>query len=273
MKKLLNGLKSIILSIFISSLFLIPEVLSDTVEIEIEYGDTTTSTTVTTTTVSDTTTTTTEEGDGGGNGGVGGDEITRPEEIVPGAVLTYSMPGSYKIYQNETGSFSIKVKNEGTIIFHDIRIGISGIPSYSYSVSPNRVGVLTSDESTDFYVSINPQNITPGTYSVGIEIVSDETYATSSLSLEVKEYTREIEKIIEDQEKIESEVKPLFISMKFVFIGVFASVTIMAAIILENYRRKRCPLCGGKIEKEYEGVNFISYKCSKCNYYKAKVKK
>lgn len=271
MKNFLFELKSVILLVFTLSLFLIPLVLSDTVEIVIEYGDTTTTTIIgtTTTTVAGATTTTIAGGDGGG----GGEEITLPEEIVQGSALTYSMPGSLKVYQNETGTFRIIVKNEGTIALHDIRIGISGIPRYSYSISPDRVGVLAPDDSTDFHVSLNPQNITPDTYVLDIKIVSDEIYETSSLTLDVKGYTKEVEEIIEEEERFEKEVKPFFISIKFVFVGIFAAVSIMAAIILENYRRNLCPLCGGKIIKEYVGENFTSYKCSKCDYYKTKVKK
>jgi hypothetical protein len=32
-------------------------------------------------------------------------------------------------------------------------------------------------------------------------------------------------------------------------------------------------MCGGKLEKEYEGENFIRYKCSEYGHYKVKLRK
>ena len=43
--------------------------------------------------------------------------------------------------------------------------------------------------------------------------------------------------------------------------------------MLVLFKKKRCPLCGAKLVKDYEGKNYISFKCSKCKYYNYKIKK
>jgi len=242
-------------------------VLSDTVEITIGYETTTT----TTTTISGVTTTT-PSGSPSGPGGTT-TTIKIPEKIEPGAVLIYSLPASYELYQNETGSFVIKVINNGTKILHSINVGVSGIPINSYSVSPDSVVFLELGKSTAFTFSINPQNITPNTYTATVTIVSNETYETTHLILKINPFTREIAEIIEKQEEFEKVTKPALISIKNLLIGAITTCSIIAAVMLILLKKNRCPLCGGKVEKEYEGDNFISYKCSKCTYYKDTVRK
>jgi len=253
-----------ILVLFLISLFFIPIVLSDVVEITIEYG------TSTTTTVGPGVTTT-ATGDGGG-----GDVTTTvqlPGEVVKGAGLTYSMPKNYKVYQNETGFIAIRVTNVGTTKLHNIRVGIFGIPARSFSISPKSVDVLGVGGTTTFNLLIYPQNLTSKTYTITVTVASDETFKTGYSTLQVSEFTRDIEKVLEEQEEFEKEVKPTLISFEAVLIGVIVTSSIVAGIMLKRLLVKRCPLCGGEVVKEFEGENFISYKCSKCAYYTTAVKK
>jgi len=253
----------LVLSLFITLIVFMPTILSDNVEITIEYG-------TTTTTMPGATTTTTQSRDGDGSGDT---TITLPENILPEAVLTYSMPDSYELYQNETGFLVIKVKNNGTISLHDIRIGVTGIPTHSYSISPSSVDLLEVDKSTLFYFSIDPQNITAKTYLLTIMIASNETYETTYLTLKINPFTREIGEKIEEQEEFEEVTKPALISINSILIGVILSSSIVAIIMLMRLKVNRCPLCGGEVIKDYEGENFISYKCSQCTYYSTKMRK
>lgn len=259
----------ILICIFLIFLLYPVIVYSASVEITIEYGTTTSTTTTTGTT------TTIEQGSPSGPGSSGSTTSTVkiPEKIVQGAILTYSMPASYDLYQNETGSFIIKVSNDGTKILHGIRIDVSGIPINSFSVSPNIVGFLETGKFTVFSFLINPQNLTSGTYPLTITISSDETYEIAYLSLKVDPFTRDVAEKIKKSEEFNEVTKPTLISIKSLLIGVVATCSIIAAVMLILLTRNRCPLCGGKVVKEYEGDNFISYKCSKCTYYKSTVRK
>ena len=53
---------------------------------------------------------------------------------------------------------------------------------------------------------------------------------------------------------------------------IIISISILI-VMLVLFKKKRCPLCGAKLVKDYEGKNYISFKCSKCKYYNYKIKK
>jgi hypothetical protein len=189
-----------VLTLLIFSLLILPVVLSDIVEITIEYETTTTIPGATTTTPT---------GDGGSGGGDGGAGITTTtiETIAEDIMLTYSMPEYLKIYQNETGVFNIKVNNEGTLPLNNVFITISGIPSDSYSISPSTISTLEPGKSSSFSVSINPEKLTIGTHTLTIKITSDEKYETAALSLDLKAYTRDVAEEIEEREEVEEEIE------------------------------------------------------------------
>ena len=78
-------------------------------------------------------------GNGGGGGGGPGATTIPPEELVTGYLLTYSMPASFDVFQNEAGMFNVEVNNEGTLPLHKIFITVSGIPSDSISINPDQI--------------------------------------------------------------------------------------------------------------------------------------
>lgn len=207
-----------ILILLLFSLLILPTVLSDVVDITIEYGTTTIPTGETTI----------PSGDGGDGGGV---TTTTIETITEEFLLTYSMPEEFKIYQNETGVFNIKVNNEGQLSLHNIFITISGIPSGSYSINPTRISTLEPDDSTSFSVSIDPEKLTVGTHTLTINITSDEKYETTSLSLDVKSYTRKVAEEMEEQKKIEEEIKPRLEAIKYLLIGTAVVTGIVLLIV------------------------------------------
>lgn len=226
-----------LLCIFLTSIFLFQPILSDVIEITIEYE--------TTTTVPGATTTV-EGGDGTGNGGNGDATTTIPaEDLVPGYSLTYSMPTSFDVYQDEIGTFTITIINQGTGTLNNIFIIVSGISEVSYSISPSNVATLESGISTQFSFSVNPEKITPDTYTLTFRIKSDETSETASLTLNVNEYTREVAEQIEEQEKQEQEIKKQSI-LKYLLIGSIV-ITCIVFIVYAIKKIKEAEI----VEKPY----------------------
>ncbi len=212
MKKFQTFIMKFILILIFFSLLLLPTVLSDIVDITIEYGTTTTP-------VGETTT---PSGDGGGNGGGGGPGVTTipSEELVPGYSLTYSMPASFDVYQNETGIFNVEVNNEGQLSLNNIFMTVSGIAGGSYSINPGSISTLEPGHSYTFSVSIDPEKVDFGTHTLTIAITSDEKDEVASMSLDVKSYTREVAKQMEEQEKTEEEIKPRLEAIRYLLMGI-----------------------------------------------------
>jgi len=219
--------------IFLTSILFFQTILSDVVDITIEYETTTVG--VTTTPTGETTTPT---GDGGGSGGIV--TTTTIETITEEIMLTYSMPEYFEIYQNEMGVFNIEVNNEGTLPLHNILITISGIPDGSYSISPSRISTLEPDDYSSFSVSVDPKTLTVGTHTLTITITSDEKYETTSMSLDVKGYTKEVAEQMEEQEKIEEEIKPKMIATKYLLIStVLVTGITLLNVLLGIIKRSR----------------------------------
>ena len=218
-------MRFIVILLFFSLLFL-PTVVSDIVDITIEYETTTVG--VATTPVGETTT---PSGDGGGPGGIV--TTTTIETITEEIMMTYSMPEYFEIYQNETDAFNIQVNNDGTLPLHNIFITISGISGSSYSINPSRINTLEPDDLSSFSVSVDSQRLSVGTHTLTISINSDEKDETTSLTLDVKSYTKPsggggggggggIEK----------DLKPKLIATKYLLIGI---VLVMGITVLYTF--------------------------------------
>ena len=192
-------------------------------------------------------------------------EISFQGGDVPEVILTYSLPGFYDVYLGETGSILIKVNNEGFVALHNISIEVSGIPVDSYSIEPENLDVLDTDESYFFNMYIYTQKITAKSYTVTMRFSSDETSEISSFTLNVKSGPRE-------EEDTES-ANPMINSIIILLIVVIVASVLILVVMLVLFKAKRCPLCGGKLIKDFQGKNYVSFKCSKCKYYKYKIKK
>lgn len=208
--------------LFLISLLILPTVLSDVVDITIEYETTTTPTGGTTTPSGD------EDGSSSSDGG-GGVVTTTVETITEEWILTYSMPEYFEIYQDETSVFNIKVNNDGQLALNNIFITVSGISEDSYSISPSSVSKLEPDDSYSFSISVNPEKLSVGPHILTIEISSDEESETTSLTLDVKAYTRDIAEEIEEQEKFGEDIEPRTEAFKYLLIGIVL-VTAVALI-------------------------------------------
>ena len=140
------------------------------------------------------------------------------------AILTFSMPSSYDVYQNGDNTFVITVKNDGFVTVHNVTTILSGVPEDSYTIVPNNVDVLEKGQSNPFSVSIDPKKINPGGYSLSVTIKSDETSELVKMSLNVKETTREIGEMMKKHE----ETRPALETTKNILIGIM----VLSGIIL-----------------------------------------
>lgn len=109
------------------------------------------------------------------------------ETPTTGPVLTYSVPASLDVYRNEKREFTVNVNNSGTMTLHNVTVEIPSLHESYYIVSPSLVESLNPNQSINFTVSLNPLNIKPGKYRMGIRVKSDETVETSELIITVKE--------------------------------------------------------------------------------------
>ncbi len=129
--------------------------------------------------------------------------IVHSQDNIPEAILTFSMPRIFDVYQDTDNNFVITVKNDGSITLHNVAIVLSGIPENSYSISPNSLDSLDLSQSSHFSVSIYAQNITPGIHDLTVMMKSDETSETVTITLNVKWYNKERGELIKKNEEAE----------------------------------------------------------------------
>ena len=237
-------MKFILILLFFSLLFL-PTVVSDLVDITIEYETTTVGVTTTPAGV------TTAPGGAGGDGG--GVTTTTIEVITEEIMLTYSMPGYFEIYQNETGVFNIKVKNDGQLPLNNIFITISGIPGGSYSIDPSRINTLGSGDSSSFSVSIDPEGLTVGKHTLTVTITSDEKSETASLTLDVKSYTRKVAEEMERQEIEEQKEQTRIAWWTLLVTMILILVSLLSFWIIKSRTKKPSPI---ERPEEYPAYTF-----------------
>ncbi len=234
--------------VFLTLIINLPLIISDPVEIVIDYGSTTT---VTSTTVSSTPTTQQSTSPPSGDHG-GSTPTTIPIEKP---VLTYSMPASLDINQDETKEFTVKVTNPSIFVLHDITIIITGIPKNSYSLKPTLANTLESNKSTDFTVSINSQNITLGSHTLTFNISSKETYEEITMNLNVKEKSAITTTTFptatippEEEEKIKSGIS--FIKALLIVAGIIVITMVVTYYFSSMKKPKELP----QIPEEGEGT-------------------
>lgn len=178
-----------------------------------------------------------------GNGGGPGPTKLPIEEPK----LTYSMPASLELYENETKDFTIKVVNPGTKTLHNITINILGIPKTSYSLIPTRIDSLKANKSTYFTVLINTQNLTVGSYTLRINITSEETSEETTMTLKVKEIPVVTTTVTtttippEEEEKIEAGVNIIKI------LSILAGIIAVAMIAIHFLSRKAKQVVGENV--------------------------
>ena len=255
--------KWIFLVMVATFLLLTSSTKSTVVEVMIEYEN------VTTTSSTTSSTTTTIRGGGGVVGG-------KPTTVVPveerRASLGYEMPASFEIFKNDTVSFTVMVKNLGTVNLTNITLQLSGIPSNSFTIRPTMIDLIEPGFASHFTVSIDSTYLEPGNYTLTLTFISTETSETTTLLLIVKQYTKEIGEKLEEVKKYE-EVRKSWTTFKFLFISILIVAIILLGVILYFHRALRCPVCGTKLKKEYEDKNFAYYKCLVCGYRRVKLKR
>ena len=240
---------------------------STVVEITIEYENVTTTTSTSTTSSIPTTTTTT-----GGGGIVMETTTTIALAEERRASLGYEMPASFEIFKNDTVSFTVMVKNLGTVNLTNITLQLSGIPSNSFTIRPTLIDLIEPGFASHFTVSIDSTHLEPGNYTLTLTFISTEASETTTLLLIVKQYTKEIGEKLEEVKKYE-EARKAWTTFKFLFISILIVAIILLGVILYFHRALRCPVCGTKLKKEYEDKNFAYYKCLVCGYRRVKLKR
>ena len=255
-------MKKIIFLSLLFSLLLIPLANSSVVEIEIEYENITTSTT-------STTTSTVMPSGGGGGPLITTTTITRVEK-VPG--IGYEMPASFEVYENETVSFRVNIKNTGDTNLTNLILKISGIPSNSFSITPSLISSLEPNSTSNFFVFINSTSLAPGNYTLTLNLISNEVSENTTLLLSVKQYPREVGEKLKKGEKTE-EIKSVWNTFKYLFVSIVIVGIILLGLMFVFRKTERCIVCGAKLEKEREDEYFVYYKCPVCGYKSVKPKK
>ncbi len=163
---------------------------------------------------------------------------------------------------------TVNINNDGSLPLNNIYIEITGIPETSFSINPAKLTTLGPGSSSYFLLSILPQNITPNTYTITVRFFSDEASNVTSFLLNVKPTPTDT-----DGNNNGGENKPVIGWIIILLIVVIiVSISILVAMFV-LFKAKRCPLCGAELVKDYEGANYVSYKCNKCKYYSYKIKK
>lgn len=129
--------------------------------------------------------------------------IVYSQNTNPDAIITFAMPRSFDVYRDAENSFEITVKNDGSIILHNVTVILSGLPENSYSIQPDRLDNLDLGQSSPFFVSIYSGNITSGSHDLTVMMKSDETFEMVTMTLNVKGYSKETGEKIKKVEEVE----------------------------------------------------------------------
>ena len=143
-------------------------------------------------------------------------EIVYSQNTTSEAIITFSMPRSFDVYQDMGNEFTITVKNDGSTILHNIVVILSGIPENSYSISPHLLDNLNLGQSSTFSVSVYSQNITTGFHDLTVTMKSNETSETVKMTLNVKGYSKQTGETLKNTE----ESKPALEVTKNTLIGI-----------------------------------------------------
>jgi rubrerythrin len=258
-------------ALFISVIFFLVLATSAlSVEIIIDYGNTTTTTSTTLTS----TTTTTTSTDGGSPGGSPGGSTPGFIPESPNPLLTYvASTSESSVYQHESSRVKLKIKNEGNVNLTNINIEVLDLQPEWFTINTEHIEVMVPNESR--VVTINIVINETGFYPYFINVSSEETYQKINMSLYVKEVTPEAvekqkeemkkeEEIREAEERFNIGIKPLLIITGIIAPIIIASYMILFILV------KRCPICGTKMKEIYEGKDWVVYKCPYCGKFESK---
>lgn len=146
-------------------------------------------------------------GGGGGGGGGGGSSTTTKKPVISGInKLEMGNVQGLIMKAGEIKKATLKVRNSGTNFLNDCKIKGSG--GYSSWISYVGTKNLAAGEEYDFIFNANiPEDIEPGSYTVGLTLECTETSKNTDMSIEITEdkigfELIKVERYDEDQVKV-----------------------------------------------------------------------
>lgn len=188
----------------------------------------------------------------------------------PDVSYSYSIEHSeFEIYQTIADKNILRIENTGTVSLTNVRISILGMSEDWYTIDGTAFDEILPGESRRVDITFHPPET--GSFNYEINITSDEDTVFVGGTLIVKELTPQAEKELEtkktEEQKIEEAKRTInVVSVLLVAFGILGPA-IIAIYMLTFLLRKRCPLCGSRMEVDYKGKNFTTYKCPTCNYF------
>ncbi len=107
--------------------------------------------------------------------------------VATASIEVYTVPDNKEILQNETGTNTLTVKNNGELALYNITMSLSGIPAGWYSVSPEKLTSLAIGSTGTFTISFSiPSDAPVDTYTVTCSIATSNSSVSSSTTFELK---------------------------------------------------------------------------------------
>jgi hypothetical protein len=88
-----------------------------------------------------------------------------------------------KAYENTVSTFTVKVRNVGTIAVHDVKVLLTGT-DLTYDVEPNLID-LSSGSSQEYKITLQIPDNSAGKYEITIKAIGYETYKAKKITLTV----------------------------------------------------------------------------------------
>ena len=222
-------------------------------------------------TTTTTTTTTQPPSDTPSSGPSSGPSAPSGPGVVPEVMeYSYSIEHSeFEIYKTIADNNILRIENTGSAEMKDVVISILGMPEDWYTIEKDTFESILPGESRRVDIIFHPPDT--GTFNYEINITTGADTAFVGGTLIVKELTPQAEKELETkktEEQIVEEAKRTVnvVSVLLVAFGVIGPA-IIAIYMLTFLLRKRCPLCGSRMNVDYKGKNFTTYRCPTCNYF------
>lgn len=224
----------------------------------------------TTTTTSPTTTTTPpSQPSSPSSPGVGGGVLP---PVTPDLSYTYSIEHEeFEVYHMIADNNVLRIENTGPVELTDVKVSLIGMPKEWYTIERDEFDSILPGESRRVDITFHPPAGEVGTFFYEVNITSNEDTVFVGGTLIVKELTPQAEKELEtkktEEQRVEEAKRTInIVSVLLVVFGVLGPA-IIAVYMLTFLLRKRCPLCGTRMNVDYKGKNFTTYRCPTCHYF------
>jgi hypothetical protein len=223
-----------------------------------------------TTTTSTTTTVPSEPGAPSSPGGGIDGGVLPP--VTPDLSYTYSIEyEEFEVYHTIADNNVLRIENTGPVELTGVKVSLIGMPKEWYTIERGEFDSILPGESRRVDITFHPPAGETGTFFYEVNITSNEDTVFVGGTLIVKELTPQAEKELETKKSEEQQVEEAkrtinIVSVLLVVFGVLGPA-IIAIYMLTFLLRKRCPLCGTRMNVDYKGKNFTTYRCPTCHYF------